>query len=188
VKIDRTAPRFDRGCPTSMLLGESVTFVPSDSGGSGLVSNATSTYRADRVNAQSFSFTASDVAGNSTTISCSFTVSYRWNGFFQPIDNVAVNKAKSGSTIPVKFSLGGDKGLAILAEAPGTSAQACGLGTASDDVEEYTTATSGLKYDVTADQYIYNWKTDTKWAGTCRQLIVKLADGSTHKASFNFTR
>jgi hypothetical protein len=32
------------------------------------------------------------------------------------------------------------------------------------------------------------WKSDKSWAGTCRQLQVKLADGSLHVANFNFTR
>src|SRR5215211_1212333 len=40
---------------------------------------------------------------------------YPFTGFFQPIDNNGVfNSAKAGSTIPVKFSLGGDKGLNIF--------------------------------------------------------------------------
>jgi hypothetical protein len=32
---------------------------------------------------------------------------YGWNGFFQPIDNGAVNKVKAGQGIPVKFNLDG---------------------------------------------------------------------------------
>jgi hypothetical protein len=116
---------------------------------------------------------------------------YPFNGFFQPIDNGGVyNKAKIGSTIPVKFSLGGDKGLNIFAAGyPQVSKPiACGSNPAVDAVEEYSTATnSGLKYDSVANQYIYNWKTEsTIKAGECRQLIVKLADGSVAKTA-NFT-
>jgi hypothetical protein len=116
---------------------------------------------------------------------------YPFNGFFQPIDNGGVfNKAKIGSTIPVKFSLGGDKGLNIFAAGyPQVSKPiACGSNPAVDAVEEYATATnSGLKYDSVANQYIYNWKTEsTIKAGECRQLIVKLADGSVAKTA-NFT-
>ena len=47
---------------------------------------------------------------------------------------------------------------------------------------------SGLKYDATADQYLYNWKTDAKYAGSCKQLIVRLADGSYHRADFRFAK
>ena len=116
---------------------------------------------------------------------------YPFTGFFQPIDNNGVfNKAKIGSTIPVRFSLGGDKGLNIFAAGyPQVSKSiACGVNPAVDAIEEYATATnSGLKYDPVANQYIYNWKTDsTIKAGECRQLIVKLADGSVAKTA-NFT-
>ena len=56
-------------------------------------------------------------------------------------------------------------------------------------VEEYSTeAVSGLKYDAAADQYVYNWKTTTKMAGTCQQLILKLKDGTVHRATFTFTK
>jgi hypothetical protein len=47
---------------------------------------------------------------------------------------------------------------------------------------------SSLNYDATADQYIYVWKTDKAWANSCRQLRVKLADGTLHVANFKFTR
>jgi len=29
---------------------------------------------------------------------------------------------------------------------------------------------------------------DHAWAGTCRQLVVKLDDGTSHRASFKLTR
>jgi MBG domain/Bacterial Ig-like domain len=119
---------------------------------------------------------------------------YPFTGFFQPIDNGGVfNKVKLGSTVPVKFSLGGDKGLDIFA--PGypvvSKPITCGVNPVVDTVEEYapTGTNSGLKYDAATGQYIYNWKTTDAnvKAGECRQLIVKLADGSVVKtANFNF--
>ena len=132
--------------------------------------------------------------GVDTSAAQTFTinVNYRWTGFFQPIDNNGVyNKVKLGSAVPVKFSLGGDQGLNIFAAGyPMVSKPiACGSNPAMDQVEEYATVTnSGLKYDAVANQYIYNWKTTeaNPKAGECRQLIVKLADGTEHRANFNF--
>jgi hypothetical protein len=58
-----------------------------------------------------------------------------------------------------------------------------------DIVEETVTAGgSSLNYDATVDQYIYVWKTDKSWAGTCRQLVVKLNDGTYHRANFKLTK
>jgi hypothetical protein len=45
---------------------------------------------------------------------------------------------------------------------------------------------SSLSYNPVTDQYTYNWKTNKAWAGTCRQLIVKLVDGTYHQVNFQF--
>jgi hypothetical protein len=138
-------------------------------------------------------FTPNDTT-NYNTASKSVTLvvnPYSFTGFFQPIDNGGVlNSAKAGSTIPVKFSLGGDKGMGILAQAPTAGPIKCDPTAAADPLEEVSTATvSSLKYDPTANQYIYNWKTSTSYAGTCQQLVVRLADGTTVKsANFKFTK
>jgi hypothetical protein len=117
------------------------------------------------------------------------TVVYNFSGFFQPVDNPpTVNLVNAGSAIPVKFSLSGNHGLGILAAGYPVSQQiACNDGAPISTVEE-TVASGGssLSYDATTDQYIYVWKTAKAWKGTCRQLIVKLNDGSSHLANFRF--
>ena len=49
-----------------------------------------------------------------------------------------------------------------------------------------TAGSSSLQYDASANQYIYVWKSEKSWAGTCRQIQVKLSDGSVHTANFSF--
>jgi hypothetical protein len=62
-------------------------------------------------------------------------------------------------------------------------------GSSTDAIEDYSTAAvNGLKYDPLADQYVYNWKTTSAWAGACRQLIVKLDDGMYHRTNFHVAR
>jgi len=120
-----------------------------------------------------------------------YTVIYNFHGFFQPVDNLpTLNVAKAGSAIPVKFSLSGNQGLNIFASGYPTSYVAARDATAADDSIETTVTAGGssLNYDATADQYIYVWKTDKAWAGTCRQLRVKLADGTLHTANFKLTK
>src|SRR5215211_1844189 len=201
-KVDRKAPTFD-ACPTAGPFTQGSTpsvSINATDGGSGLDNtNSTLTRSVDTTNIgnTSVTFTAQDNVANSGTKTCTYDVDYKWDGFFQPIDNkdpntgnFIINKAKLGSTVPVKFSLGGDKGLNIFASGyPQVSAAAtCSPSSSTDTLEEYATATvSSLKYDSTANQYIYNWKTDPKYTvGTCRQLIVKLADGTEHRATFSF--
>jgi hypothetical protein len=134
---------------------------------------------------------AEDKAGNTNTASVTYTVNYNWKGFFQPVDNLpALNKAKAGSSIPVKFSLTGNQGLSIFASGYPTSAPTtCGSTAAADPIEETLTAGgSTLNYDATADQYVYVWKTNSSWSNSCRTLTVKLVDGTTHQANFYFVK
>lgn len=135
--------------------------------------------------------TAVDNVGHSSPLtSCGYNVVYTWNGFFQPIDNSGIfNVAKAGSAIQVKFSLSGDQGLGILAGSPTAAKVSCDSSVPTDIIEQLATSTtSGLKYDATADQYNYTWKTASSYAGTCQKLTVQLADGTSHTALFKFTK
>lgn len=131
---------------------------------------------------------ASDNAGNAgNTATATYQVIYAWSGFFQPVDNDAVNTVKAGSAVPVKFSLGGNQGLNIFAVGyPKLVKTSCTSGL-EDAIETTVTAGgSSLTYDALAGQYIYVWKTDKSWVGWCGQLQVKLIDGTLHTASFKF--
>jgi hypothetical protein len=132
--------------------------------------------------------TATDHAGNTATSTFKVIVSYNFNGFFQPIDNYAVNTVKAGSAIPVKFSLGGNQGLNIFAvNSPASVATAQCDGAMTDEVEVTVTAgNSSLSYDAGTNQYNYVWKTEKSWVG-CRQLRILFKDGSSARtAMFKF--
>jgi hypothetical protein len=114
---------------------------------------------------------------------------FNFSGFFQPVDNLpTLNTVKAGAGVPVKFSLGGNQGLAIFAAGSPISQQvACAGGLPVDDIEQTVTAgASTLSYDSVTDTYTYVWKTNSSWKGQCRTLIVKLSDGTEHKANFKF--
>ena len=129
--------------------------------------------------------------GTTTPSTCTFKVIVQYNfaGFFQPVDNLPVfNVVQAGRAIPVKFSLSGFKGLGIFAVgSPSSGPIACNSSDPANDLTETLTAGgSSLSYDPATDRYIYVWKTDQSWAGTCRQLVVELNDGSIHRANFKF--
>jgi hypothetical protein len=124
---------------------------------------------------------------NSNTCSFNVQVSYPFTGFAQPVDAApTLNVAKGGAGIPVKFGLGGNFGLNIFAAGYPKSQQiTCDSAAALNVVESTVTAgNSGLSYDTITDQYTYVWKTDKAWGGTCRQLTMKLADGTDKVAYF----
>ncbi len=111
-------------------------------------------------------------------------------GFFSPLGPAGtLNVAKAGSSVPVKFSLGGNRGLDILAAgSPSTQAIACtGTGAAPTTVTTSGSAgSSGLTYNALSDLYTYVMKTDKAWTNTCRRLTVTLTDGTSHTADFRF--
>jgi hypothetical protein len=153
---------------------------------SGLDSQSCGALVTNSVGAKSVSCTATDIAGNTNSASASYQVIYLWTGFFQPVDNLpTLNAVKAGSAIPVKFGLGGNQSLSIFAAGyPSSRLIACDSGV-PDDIEQTVTAGgSSLSYDPVSGQYTYVWKTDKAWALTCRQLVVKLVDGTEHVANF----
>jgi len=196
---DTTGPTITITSPADgshHLLGSSLTADYScadETGGSGLATCAGpvadgAALDTSSVGARSFTVTATDNAGNDASLTHSYRVVYPFGGFDSPIDNApTVNAAKAGSTIPVKFTLGGDQGLGILADgSPTSSAFDCGTSSDLDDIEETVDVGSGLSYNPDTGRYQYLWKTSKQWAGTCRELDIELADGTHHRAMFAF--
>ena len=113
-------------------------------------------------------------------------------GFVGSVANPpALNTAKAGAVQPMVFSLGGNQGLDILASnSPASQAINCASVTALQFA--ITTPTeapgnAGLSYDAAQDRYTYPWRTQKGWAGTCRQFILTLGDGTQLRANFRFT-
>jgi hypothetical protein len=133
---------------------------------------------------------AFDADGNVVgSLQRTYVVEYPFNGFFAPVDNEPVlNVATAGSAIPVIFSLGGNQGLNIFTSGyPKSQTIACDASAPADGIESTVTAGgSSLSYDSTSGRYSYIWKTDKTWSGTCRALILKMQDGTTHRADFKF--
>ena len=78
-----------------------------------------------------------------------------FSGFFPPVANPpTVNIAKAGSAIPVKFSLGGNRGLAIFAAGyPRVVTTVCGTGVPTEEIKTTVTAGgSSLSYDAAHEQ------------------------------------
>jgi hypothetical protein len=141
------------------------------------------------------SITASQ-AGNASynaapSVTQAFKVIWPFTGFLQPVDNLPTwNSAKAGQAIPVKFGLGGNRGLSIFLDAsyPKAVVIACpGASAPVDVIEAYATSTSGLQYDSASGTYTYVWKTAKSLVGTCYQLQLGLKDGNTVPvANFKF--
>ncbi|MDQ2982839.1 MAG: PxKF domain-containing protein [Actinomycetota bacterium] len=114
---------------------------------------------------------------------------FAFEGFFAPVDNLpTTNVTWAGLSIPVKFSLHGNQGLAIFAAGYPTSRRIlCNPLAPSDFIESIVAPWhKPLTYDAATDRYTSVFRTDPDWSGTCRQLVLKLTDGSFHRANFRF--
>lgn len=112
---------------------------------------------------------------------------YTWGGFFQPVDNLPkINKIEGGSTVPVKFSIGGDFGPNIFAAGyPASQPASCATFLPTGPLVPIATGAqilSDLKYN--DKKYHVNWKTDKAWDGTCRILVLRFTDGLERSAHF----
>lgn len=205
-QVDRKAPTITLTNPVdgaSYVLGSAHAAAFGCTDGGSLVASCLGTVangsNVDTATVGPHTFTvnsADNVGNNSPASSVSYGVIWAFGGFYSPVNNkdangnYVLNVAKAGSAIPVKFSLGGNQGLNVMAGgSPSSGTITCSASASSDAVEQTVTAGgSSLSYDSTTGTYNYVWKTDKTWSGTCRQLTVKLADGTVHKASFSFTR
>jgi hypothetical protein len=139
------------------------------------------------VGAKTFTVRAVDRVGNVSTATGTYHVVWPFRGFLQPLSNrPVVNVVGAGQAVPVKFGLGGNRGLEIFATgSPSSEPIACDTQAPLDTtITTVTAGNSSLTYDAATDQYSYVWKTDKAWAGQCRQLTMKFVDGSQHIANF----
>ena len=111
---------------------------------------------------------------------------YPFAGFHAPVDSNALNLVRAGSAVPLRFSLGGDYGLAILQAATSQEVACNGAASVSGMDETAPEEASGLQYLPATRDYTYVWKTDRAWAGTCRALTLMLDDGTAHTTLFQF--
>jgi predicted extracellular nuclease len=112
-------------------------------------------------------------------------LAYDFDGYYPPVANPpAINAAKAGSVVALRFSLGGDFGLDVLWETP--QVFSCGdwpLGTSSDAL---TPGKAGLSYNSVTDEYVFKWKTARSWPDSCRTVVMTFDDGTYRSASFGF--
>ena len=186
ISIDKTPPTLaPTVSPTTVLLNGSATASPNATDGlSGVASQSCEPVVTTSVGTRSVSCTATDSANNTVTKSVTYTVVSSLTGFVGLNAPPALNAARAKGSISVKFDLGGDRGLQVLAAGSPTSQPISCVTMGATGLEAPTTGS--LTYGAKTHLYTYDWRTDKAWVGTCRQLTVKLADGSERRANFQF--
>ncbi len=108
-------------------------------------------------------------------------------GFYHPVDMGGVlNTVKNGATVPLKFEV--FEGATELTDTSvvqslSLTPVACTTELPPDAIEITATGGTSLRYDTTAGQFVYNWKTPNM-GNTCWDVTVTVVDGSSITAHF----
>ncbi|MDQ1446601.1 MAG: hypothetical protein QOI20_3065 [Acidimicrobiaceae bacterium] len=128
-----------------------------------------------------------DKAGNSRSVSVTYRVLYRWDGFQQPINDTGheVNETtsvfKAGSNVPVKFQLKRADGSLVSANSTPlfmTPVQGGRTSLPLNESDYIAPPSAGGTFTLDGDHYQYNWKTDKAQAGYYWRIGVMLDDGT----------
>jgi hypothetical protein len=142
------------------------------------------------VGPRQFTVSASDGAGNTAAVTARYGVVYDFEAFLWPVRNrPRVNVWRAGKPVPIRFELGGDQGLDVIEDGwPQVAVVGCDF---ADEPESGEPARHPrwfreLVYRKRKKRYVFLWKTDRRWAGSCRQFMLKLDDGTVRRADFEF--
>ena len=181
--VDRTPPQITIVAPADGAqyhVGDTITssyFCQDDTDGSRVSCKATPidttpgthTFRVDSV----------DSSRNAASASTTYSVRYDFDGFYAPlVAEPATATLRAGAPVPVKFSLNGDRGLDVIARA---AWRPCFVST-----NDSSLAAGSLSYNAGPDRYTFTWPTDKSWAGSCKEFLLTLRDGTTHGAYVSF--
>ncbi len=144
------------------------------------------------VGAKQFTVDAADAAGNTSAASAGYQVVYDFEGFLWPVRNPPhVNRWRAGVPVPIRFELGGDQGRDVIEDGwPQVAEVECGAGEepVAGKPAAHPRWFRELVFRHRRDRYVMVWKTERDWAGSCRQFMLKLDDGTVKRAEFDFTR
>jgi hypothetical protein len=122
-----------------------------------------------------FTYQARSSTGTlSSVATATIHVAYTFSGFLAPLtSNLAFGL---GRTVPIKFQITGANGASISSLSAVTSLMV--FNSSGTDVLAGAGKT-GLRYDATTNQFVYNWQTKGLSAGSYT-VVLTLADGTTH--------
>jgi hypothetical protein len=141
------------------------------------------------VGAHEFTVEAADAAGNSASAASAYRVIYDFDFRWPVRDRPAVNLSRAGRVALVRFSLNGFHGRQVVAAGyPQVAEVECDSGAEPAEGERARLVRSrkGIRWGRWSKTYALLWKTQRSWAGTCRQFLLGLRDGTVHRADYRF--
>jgi dipeptidyl aminopeptidase/acylaminoacyl peptidase len=115
---------------------------------------------------------------------------WRLSGFYSPVDmptptDLIFNSVKGGNTVPLKFEVfAAEEELTDTAVVKSLTYAgiSCDASAPTDEIETLVSGGTSLRYDTTAGQFVYNWKTPKRTG--CLRLTLTTQDDSSLVAYF----
>ncbi len=156
----------------------------------------TSTFTANAVGPQTYSATATDLAGNTATGSANYSVDYGFHGFFAPVANApAINKIDEKSIVPLLWQvtnasnagvnglrLGPSNGGTGTVSITGSNSMACPKHVAVSSITIKSVLNTGL-IGLGKGFYLFAWQAKLP-ENACIDIALNLGDGLLHHAIF----
>jgi Legume lectin domain len=138
------------------------------------------------VGQQAFSVTATDAAGNASTTTVNYNITYQFFGFVPEVFFPGINKVKAGIVIPAGFLLtdGNLKPITNLRSISVSGFASTNCSGANPTPVAITGSLLNFGYGI----YDYNWKTSPSFAGQCITFQANMGDGVIHALNFQFTK
>jgi hypothetical protein len=135
------------------------------------------------------------ITGSVSSLGPACSPAYTITGFYNPVENRqddagAVNGANAGSAVPLKFNIW--DGTTAISDTNEVSALVqetpCASGADVDMLTnaELSSGSTSLRWDGT--QFIFNWKTDKSWAGSCYRVTATASGGASLSADFQLNK
>lgn len=192
LNLDKTAPVITVNAPAADAaygIGETVLADwTADDGLSGLENSSGTVSSGSAIDTsfpgdKNFNVSASDLAGNESSVSFSYSVEYAFTGFLAPLGKKKT-EFKSGSVIPLKFKLADYSGNAYsealaelyLKDSNGIVLMAVPAGKSNDG--------NFFRYSFEDEIYIYNLDTNGMSKGAWT-ISVRLDDGTVHETEIS---
>jgi hypothetical protein len=170
-KLDATAPTLSPTLSASspIVVGQAgVTASPNASDAtSGVASSSCGSVDTSSPGVGTVTCTATDNAGNTTSVDLAYVVEYRILGYFSP---VPLSKWKVNQGVPVKVALGDGDGIRISDSEAAALAGDCRVMFSASGAQLQEPAC--MKYDARKDQFVYNWKLGRQGTGPAEIVVT----------------
>ena len=170
-KLDATAPTLSPTLSASspIVVGQAgVTASPNASDAtSGVASSSCGSVDTSSPGVGTVTCTATDNAGNTSSVDLAYVVEYRILGYFSP---VPLSKWKVNQGVPVKVALGDGDGIRISDSEGAALASDCRVMFSASGAQAQEPAC--MKYDARKDQFVYNWKLGRQSAGPAEIVVT----------------